>query len=405
MLLLSACPASPAEGEEGVETGESESGGEQGACTDPGSELLAEVRPSPRPSQNGNPVIICSSGWGSDAPTRDPSWTLTLPNDPSQEFYQSPMLLAAHPEEGVIGYSPGFLAHYDASGEEVWSNDSLPVEASIVIEPESAGTFLVATYDYNADDSTLMRYAADGSEIGEINVMWNEPSYAQIWAMQSYGEDILLGTYDADSQGNFEETLLHLDSQGGELLRRSTSLFGGLGLAVNDAGSVLFGSSPGFVVSLEDGGVLGQLQPSAGFGNTFVGMGADFYGAINVAGDFGFGAYSSLGDERWLQQYDRAGQQDSPRALDAANGVVVAAGSTSVLNFSAVSFWFSSQPMVMAADSEGNALWIDRIDAYGDANDVAIGADGAIYVSGLAEEDGPVAENAGLIRWLRKYEG
>ena len=398
-FALAACADRPSV-EEGDETSESEGGA--GDCVDNGSVLLDSARPAPPPNPRGNPAFSCTSGWGTDAPTREAEWTVRVEDEANTEFWQTALFVEALADAGAVVYGSGLAAAYDGEGEELWTM-SLPVEAVVQALAEPSGSVLIGIYDYNAPSApfSLTRYeGATGELIEPVQIAWNEPEYGQVWAMETLGDNLVLGAYDADSMGQFEETLLYVDRDGNELLRRSTSLFGGLALAVTEGGVALFGASPGFLVSLDDGAVLGQLTPSAGFSFNFVGMGDRFYAALGANNDLSMGAYSSVGTEQWLQGYDRATLFENANRIDARDGVIVVAGSTSLLNFNKVE-WYSSQPLVLAADSEGNALWRDLIDARGDAIDVAIGGDG-IYVSGVAEEAENTSELPPL-RWLRKY--
>ena len=405
VTLLTACPGTEAEeGEESGEENTSETGSDtdEAACVDPGTPLLDGAKPVGEASKTGNPQFTCASGWGWDAEQRDAAWTVQVPDvDTMGDPFQPGPLLSAHPEGGVIVYGWGQLAHFDEQGEEVWAQELGAYQTATYVAVEAGGTFLVGITNYETDTSTLTRHDADGSELGTVDIPWNSLDYPQIWAMEVAGSDIVLGVFDTDSMGNYEETLLRLDADGNELLRKSTNLFGGTGLAVNDT-TAMFGQSPGFIVALEDGEVLGQAQASQGFAFATVGSGDRYYSALNAGADFGIVAFSNSGGEPWLQAYDRAGLGDFARVIDANDELVVAAGTTQALNL-VNSYWFSNQPMIMATDTEGDALWTDRIDAFGEASAVAIGVDGGVYVAGLAEQDGPPNEELPMIRWLRKY--
>lgn len=403
LALLAGCPGSSAEGgdEDPGETGSEVDPNE--ACVDPGTPLIDGAKPVGEASQTGNPQFSCVSGWGSDAPWREPAWTIRLPELMSDGFFQAPQVVA-HPDGGALTYGTGTLSHYGADGSMLWSEEVGSVETEMHLALEDGGTFLLSIFDWQNDSVSLTRHASDGSELELIDVPFNEALNARIWAVETSGSNIVLGVYDTDSEGQYEETLLVLDADGNELLRRSTSLFGGIGLSTNDSGTAMFGQNPGFMVSLDDGAVLGQLTPSLGAPFRVVGGAEDFYAALNAGGDFGVGVYSSVGGEQWLQAYDRAGLGDVARGVDVRDGLIVAVGSTTSLNF-INTFWFNSQPMVMATDLDGNALWTDRAAAFGEASSVAIGADGSVYVSGVAEEDALPNSEPALLRWLRKYEG
>lgn len=406
-VLLAACTAPSAE-EGGQETGDTTGDGDGDApdCTDPGSELLPEAKPALVPVPNGID-FTCASGWGSDAPERDADWTGQI-GMMDGNFVFVPVRVAAHPDGGVVVATTGVFARYAADGEQLWSTDSgasLQSQSWLVVE--QSGTIVLANYDWNQDDTTLRRYDADGELIGDVAVQWNSP-YANIWGLESFGADLLIGASDEDENGSYESTLIHLDPSDTELLRKSTSQSGGQLLAVNDAGTVMFGLLPGFLVSLDDGGVLGTWAPSSGNANEATGFGDDFVTVGNSAGDLSIGRYSNLGSERWLQTYDHAALGDSGRALAAApdvgpDGTIVAVGSSNLLN-NANSYWYSSQPLIIAADADGNALWRDRIAVHGEANAVAIGTSDEVWVGGIAETDVAVNEEPDLILWLRRYD-
>ena len=407
LALLTACPGGGSEGDED-ETSGSETGTEAGnneLCEDPGTALFDEARPVGAASKTGNPPYVCASGWGWDAAWNEPAWSIRLPSvDTGQdEPWQPAAFVIAHPEGGVVTYGSGDMRHYDSDGNEVWSESLGGFEVDMYMAVEEAGTLLVARNNYQGQNGVLTRFGVDGSEMETIEITWNTLDFTSIWALETSGPNIVLGAYDEDSNGEYEETLLVLDPEGNELLRRSRTLFGGIALAVDDNGTAIFGNNPAFVVSLADGAVLGQITPSQGFAFGLVGSGDRYYQAGNITNDFSVGAYTATGAEQWLQSYDRAGLSDFARVLDARDGVVVAAGTTSGLNW-AKSYWTNSQPMILATDTEGNALWHDRIDAFGDAIDLTIGADGSVYLSGIGETDTPPNTEPEQLRWLRKYD-
>jgi hypothetical protein len=405
--LLAACgPAGADDGETGetAETGETGDGDvDVDACIDPGTELLPNVKPAVLPTQQSSVTYTCTAGWGTDAPRLAPEWTVQV-GELSTNFNFVPPSSVAHPDGGVIVVGLGQFAHFGTDGEPLWTNDVI-VDGQLNVAIEQAGTILLSVYNWNSGDTSLTRYDADGALVGEINIPWNGPQ-ASIWGVTTYGSDIVIGANDEDAQGFYETTLIRLDPDGNVVLRKSTNQAGGIALAVTDSGVALFGSFPGFLVSIDSGEVLGMLVPTGGNIVNARSQGDEFIVASNVfntTGDLGVGRYSSLGAEQWLQSYDRATLNDNARALAVgADGGIVVAGGTSLLDFTN-SWWFSTQPVVFGLDADGNPLWTDRMAAHADPSSVAIGVDADVYVAGLADAGTGNQDQPPTMAWLRRY--
>lgn len=412
LALLGACTSPSAEegGETDGETGDTGEPVDQGACEDPGSELLDNVKPALLPSPQVPVMYTCTSGWGTDAPHLDPEWTIQIGDELSEfNFGFSQPVMAAHPDGGAILAGLGNFTHIGADGEEVWSNPAgSGTSAQYDLALEDAGTILLSIYDWNTSETSLTRYAADGTSMGEIMIPWNSSTPA-IWGIDTLGTDIVIGGNDQDSEGSYETTLLRLDADGNLVLRKSTNMTGGQQLAVSDTGVAVFGSFPPFLVSLDNGEVLGMFAPSMGNASQIVGHGDDFFigGGFNgttTNADFAVGRYTSLGGETWLQGYDRASLGDAARAIGVGpDGTLAAAGNTSLLNPTDV-WWYGGQPIVMGVDADGNALWSDRISAHGDALAVAVGSDG-VYVAGFGDAgiDWDPNDDPPIVMWMRRY--
>jgi hypothetical protein len=396
--VLAACTDTAAEDDGDGETGDSADTGEALACIDPGSELLPEAAAVEVPTDVSS--ITCASGWATDAPTRSADWTVQL-GEVSEELYFAPVYMEGHPEGGVVMIATGSFSRYDAAGDPLWSNDlAMTGQQQFALTVEEAGTIVRSIYDWNNETVTIERFDADGNLVEPITVMWNS-IYPSVWGLESFGSDLIIGAFDEDADGFYENTLIRLDAAGNQLLRKSTNMANGQILAVSDAGTVMFGTSPGFLVSLENGAVLGTLSPSTGFPSTVVGGSADFFMAGGGSGDLVLGRYSGVGTERWLQAYDRAGLGEQSQAVDVgADGTIVVGGTTQALDFIGGS-WFGTQPLVIAADADGNALWTDRMAAYGNVAAVAV-SDG-VYVAGMAETEAVAGQEPGLLYWLRRY--
>lgn len=408
LALLTACtPPGVDDGETGgtAETGESGDTGDVDvdACIDPGTELLPNAKPALLPTAQSGVTYTCTTGWGTNAPRLEPEWTVQI-GGMLNNFDFVPPSVVAHPDGGVLVVGLGEFAHYGADGEPLWSNDVI-VSGQLNLAVEDAGTILLSIYNWNSADTSLTRYNADGTVVGEVAIPWNgtQPS---IWGVTTFGSDIVIGANDEDSQGNYETTLIRLDLDGNVVLRKSTNQAGGNALAVTDSGVALFGTFPGFLVDLDSGAVLGMLTPTSGNISTARSSGDEFIvaaGVQNTTADLGIGRYSSAGVEQWLQSYDRATLNDSGRAVAVgADGGFVVVGSTSLLDFTN-SWWFNSQPVVFGVDADGNALWTDRIAAHADPTSVAIGVDGDVYVAGIADAGEGNQDEPPTIAWLRRY--
>jgi hypothetical protein len=401
LTVLCACPGT--EGDDDATTDESDTGDTGGelACIDPGSELLPNVKPARVPFP-GSSNFTCTAGWGTDAPQRDSLWTIQV-GQVNIDFSFAPVRLGAHPDGGVVVAAGDVFARYDADGDEMWSVAQVAnVQGQVVLVVEQAGTIVLGTYDWNTEIVKVIRYTAAGDEVGAVSIPWNS-MYPNIWGLETFGDDLLVGGFDEDANGSYEQTLFRIDAAGELLLRKSTGLANGPVLAVNDSGTAMFGSTPGFLLSLDNGAVTGNLTPSVGFVSAVTGSGEDFYMTGNATGDMSVGRYSSGGTERWLQTYDRATLGDQGRAIAVAGDKLVIVGMTNLLD-SSDSWWFGTQPVVIAVDTDGAALWSDRISAYSDVSAVAIGSGGEVYVAGTAEGMGPANQQPPLMQWVRRYD-
>lgn len=396
---ITGCPGDPGVDED---DGSDDGFDQPQACEEPGSPLLDHAKPVELPGPDAQP-FACGTGWATDAPQLNPTWTIELPS-PATEFGDVAVRIDAHPDGGVVAVAPGLFARYDADGEPLWNmGDEVSTEADVAMVVEQAGTIVLSVFNWSDSSGSIDRYAADGSLIGAVPIPWN--GGGDVWALETNGAELLIGAFDYDMEGSWETTLLRLDADDNVLLRKSTSMTNGGQLAVNDDGTAVFGSFPSFIVSLDSGAVLGQLTPSNGQPASVIGLGNDFVMVGNAAGDLSVGRYSEAGAEQWLQTYDRAALGDNGRAIDVGpDGSIVAVGTTSLLDFSLV-WWFGTQPWVVGVDADGNAVWADRIGVVGDATDVAIGSGGEVYVSGGAEgiAEQPDGEPP-LFNWLRRYD-
>lgn len=412
LTLLAACPSV-----------EADDGSNTEACLDPGTPLLPDAKPAPIPRSS---KVSCTSGWGTDAPQRDAAWTIQVTEESSDFLFHSPIVLGAHPDGGVVMAASAVFARFDRDGDQLWAVDDIPsVNAQVVLLVEPAGTIVLSTYDLNTEETTVVHYDADGELLETVAIPWNSPDsnwsgktniwggQANVWGLASFGTDLVIAGVDADMSGSHVPTLIRLDPAGDVVSRMSSGLAEGQVLAVNDNGTAIFGGSPGVLVSLEDGEVLGDLTQSTGFPNMAVARGEDFFMAGAAAGDLSIGRYSSAGAERWLETYDRASLDDQGNGVAVAGEQLVIVGSTSLLDFNNSSWtawgfssWFVIQPIVLAIDVDGEVLWSDRISAHGDATAVAIGNEGEVYVAGSAERVVPPNElgSSPVMQWLRRYD-
>lgn len=400
LIALCACVDRGASGDDD----DTETGGEESQpCAAPGSVLFDEAKPVPPVMASaGGTGVACSSGWATDAPQRDATWTMQLGAE-LVDLWGPTVDIAAHPDGGVVVVAQELFGRYDADGAELWSSTAgAPIQGQAMLVVEEAGTVVLSIYNWSNDTATLRRYDADGGSIGAVDVAWNS-TYPSVWALDTYGPNLVIGAVDEDAEGSFEQTLLHLDPADNVLLRKSTWMSNGGILAVNDSGTVAFGRGPAFMLSIDDGAVLGMLTPSAGFPQAFTGGGDDFYMVGGSAGDLAVGRYSSFGGERWLQTYDRAGGAEQGRDVAASNDTVVVVGTTQALAGNEV--WTIAQPLIIAANLDGDAVWADRIGVFGEATSVTIGSEGEIYVGGSAESvNSSTSDTIAQVRWLRRYD-
>lgn len=369
------------------------------ACAKPGSALLDSSQVVGEVSPDAQP-IRCSAGWASDAPQLDPVWTLEVSSSAQPNF--SGTQIGAHPDGGVILAGPGLFARYDSEGEQQWSKPSAILsDNQAVLLVEAAGTILIATFNWNTNNSWITRYAADGATVGAVTVIDGNTA-GNVWGLASYGEDLIIGTIDPEN--SWKTTLIRLDAKGDEVLRKASNLANPGLLAVNGSGTVAFGSFPTFLLSADKGAVLGNLAPNNANAALVVGFGDDFMVTGGTATDLFVGRYAGSGSERWSQTYDRANLNDMGSGLAVGpEGGVVVTGNTTALQLDDA-WWFAGQPLVLGLDADGNALWSDRIAAFGNADAVAIGTEGEVYVVGTAQGLSSTQQQAPpLIGWLRCY--
>lgn len=410
LALLGAC--TPPAAEDDGETGSSTETGDvidEEACIDPGTELLPNVNPALLPTPEDALGFTCTNGWGTDAPRLEPEWTVQIGELTSDVDEDSDILaIAAHPDGGVIVAGLGQFSHYGSDGEAVWMSSIAGSSSAVYdLEVEDAGTILLAHQDNAAGETALTRHGGDGQLIGTIDIPWNS-EYPRIWAVESFGTDIVVGADDRDSQGNLETTLIRLDGEGNVALRKSTDMTSSPGLVVNDNGVLAFGTSPPYIVALADGEVFGTVVPTSAnvpFVSSIASVGDDFFVAgwdIGPTADLIVGRYTRTGAQQWLQTYDRATLGDAARAIAAGpDGTIAVIGTTRLLNNTDI-YWFASQPVVFGVDTDGNALWTDRIAAHAEALAVAVGNDGDVYVVGVADAD-IQGSDVPLVVWLRRY--
>jgi outer membrane protein assembly factor BamB len=392
--LVVAAVASPACTSDGpgaeAADGDPEGGTEEPlACLDPGSPLLESTALTGGLGPSSGPVS-CSGGWATDAPQLNPAWTVEIP-----AFRQ----MLAHPDGGVIVAGPGTFARYASDGEQQWNIPAAILSnTEALLTVERAGTILILSYDWNTGSSALRRYEADGSSLAPL--IWPSNS-GQVWGLATYEDDLIIGTVDPQNQ--WKTTLIRLDADGNELLRKASNQVSDGLLAINQSGTAAFGRFPTFLLSVTNGAVLGNLVPSTGFAAAAAASGDDFWLAGGAAADFFVGRYSATGTERWSQTYDRANLNDIARAIAVGlDGTMIAVGNTQLLEIDRV-WWFTSQPWIVSADGDGNALWSDRIDAIGEASAVAIGQGGEVYVAGQAQGLSTGTQSPPMISWLRSY--
>ncbi|NVB41961.1 hypothetical protein G6O69_29305 [Pseudenhygromyxa sp. WMMC2535] len=407
---LSACadPGAEEDGESGDET--EESGGEwDGRCLDVGSPLVDRAKEITPLSEATAELmgVVCSTGWASDAPMLEASWSLDL-GLISSPYGSSSTQMALHPDGGVVVFGVGVLARVDAQGQALWSRPELTANGWIAMGVvEADGTLLVPSYEEQGLNQRVLRLDAEGNEIDEFVVPLNDPS-AEISAMVRWGSDVVMGLYDLSASDQwFEATFLRVSSDGEELLRKSNEqLFQANLLAVTDAGNAFFSGS---LLAAENGAVLGTIVPSAGGVRAIVGGGPgdDAFYVAGSSGDLTVSSFSSFGVERWLQRYDRAGGSDVGLGIaSTGDGGAVVVGSERLLgSLSEGGWWFFGQPTVIAVGSEGEALWRDRIAALGEAHAAVVDESGAVYVAGVAEsteiDDEDYPER---LYWLRRYD-
>ena len=394
--LLLACPGTG--GDAGEDQADDADTGStlEGECFEPGSLLIDRARKVelPKPSQVSG--MSCSEGWASDAPGREALWTTDL-GDVQDNF--APSLLRAHPDGGVVHAGSGAIRRLSADGEVLWTREGPDQYSQYTMVVDADGSILATAWDWNSYTLSSYRIGDDGSDIGNLEIPLIS-EYATVWAMEWLGPDLILGCDDITMEGYEQPTLLRISAlTGEELLRKSNPSVFGRPFAVNQSGTVLFGNP---LVAGSNGAVLGTLTLSQGGPAAAVGVGDDFFLA-GTDGDFLVARYSQYGNERWLQTYDRFGSSEQARAIAPTGdgGVVVVGLETSPPGDF---YWYSSQPMVLAVDADGNALWRDRIASPGEANAVAVAADGSVYIAGIAELEPPgPGQASGLFTWIRKY--
>lgn len=404
LLGLSACPGSGAddEGDDADEGGETV-GQSDDWCLDvgfdPGEVLGAVGREvvAPLPSQVADVTCTPDTWAGPDTPQLAPTWTVIL--DEFRPFGGSRMV--AHPEGGVVIVAPNLFTRVSDNGETAWAQSGGYLELSgLALTMDPDGTILVGASSWSEPTpDPVERFDGQGNSLGAANIPFASPN-AEIWGLSFDGEDLIVACFDNTMDDFQAPTLLRVAPDGTELLRKASFQVSPGPLAVTTDGQVLFGN---FMLSATTGAVVGQLTLSNnGFPNAASTVGEDLWVAGSGA-DLTLAKVSGFNVERSLDAHDRYGASD--RARDVAttpDGGAVIVGRQRIPSTPFDLEWTGDHALIIGADADGNALWLDRPAVYAEATNVAVSSDGAVYVMGFAE---PVDGNPDAApRWLRRYD-
>ncbi len=236
--------------------------------------------------------------------------------------------------QGVNGSEDAFLAHYDASGNQLWAEEFGTAEDDVAtsLAPGPEGGQGVYVGGYTRGD-----LAGDGSEYGY------------------YDAFLRLYPYDADDDGSPSGWTLELD--GGD-----------------QASDGILALAPA-----PDGGVY-----AAGYTE-----GSLASGVANAGGADAFVIrFDASGDQVWARQLGTDGKDTIQAAAPASDGGVYLAGTTyGTLVGGEVGGW--ADAFVARYDADGHLLWIHQIGTGGteEAKALAVTQDSTVFLAGTTDAD------------------
>lgn len=387
-LSITACDAGP-DGDEGEP---------EPVCPETGNPLLPEL-PRVLPAYTDG----CeASSWASEVEAEvEVAWTIELERGSS-----SSSMLVVPSADGAVAISGRRALWVSSTGEITSQRDLGNVPAWNQVRGSLDGRLVVTGSTGNAPF-----YRVLDERGSELWLRLLDPNFG-VPALLLDGSDVLLGNRDF----NGDEWMLRIQRWGitgskkGELALTTNSdwfVRDGAGhyavmsnlLEVYDSEGTLLGSVP-----------VGAENPDA-YVFQIVGAETGFYAA--GGGSVPFVSKVSVENDQvaldWT--YTLGDPTDSWQIADALavlpdGGVVIVGAEDKIRVIWPMSLLTTfQQPYVLALDPDGQPMWGERIGVPGQALGVAVGAEGEVYVGGIAQA-GPPGEygNAILSTWVRRYD-
>jgi hypothetical protein len=416
-LPLSCTGGEDGEGEEvadettgGETTGDGD--GDGGPCTEPGTTV-----PGIEPFQpaDDDPLPTCAEGWASDAPLADPSWAVALEPAELPGYYYSynvPPVVRALPGKQAVVAQGLELQWFDGSGERTATLEhGLDINFSglsrdVIVARDDGHVF--AAGRENGD--IVIREFLDGEIVGDIAVPTPGETNSVV-ALQEFSPDewLLVGNEFDPNEGS-EMFFMRVDAQGQTIMRKATSggycyycyAYASIG-TLDAAANLLFGSPNAlFVVDADTGMVLNNttlpgLRSVAGSptGAGFAWVSSTFLNSSDAT----ITAINGVAVQQWTQTYERISSgNDGFVTVDAMPEGGYVAGGSEAIWWEPGQFVTRSQPIVIAVDEQGAALWKGRLAIPGDVRSVDVASDGSVAATGLARTGG--VDYANTDDWL-----
>ena len=288
------------------------------------------------------------------------------------------------------GYSDYVTVKYDASGNELWvarysglfiSNTeatALAIDAhgNVYVTGGNEGDYATVKYDASGNQRWVARYNGPG----------NSSDGASALALDSDGNVYVTGQ-SLDSSSHYDYATVKYDASGNQLW---VARYSGSGISNDEATALAIDAH----------------------GNVYVTGGSE--------GDYATVKYDASGNQRWVARYNEPGENlfDTATALavDASSNVYVTGTSYYFNPIGDIGVGDYSYYATIKYDSSGNELWVARYIGSGqytdEANDLAIDADGNVYVTGKSYGSGTQTDYAtvkydasGNELWVARYNG
>jgi len=335
------------------------------------------------------------------------------------------------PGQVYLGISDGFLRKYDKAGNEVWTRQlgtSGPDSVSGVAL-DSGGNIYVTGATWGAlsnqvslggEDAFIQKYDNTGTEIWTRQFGTSDSDRGLAIATDSMGNAYVAGVM----RNSFDAFVRMYAGSGSEVW---TKKFSGpvnealMGVAVDSMANVYVSGPPSYVRKFDSQGTEAWVR-SFGAGwpaDKAPSVAVDMQGNVYVGGASGVAlpgqVFAGAQSDAYVRKYDPSGQEAWTREFgtdtaDASLAVTVD-GSGDVYTSGYIGPYPERDGMLRVYDKNGLELWKDGLTsqpvggvAIDEIRGISVGADGAIYVTGLTSGYFSGYANVGFYDvFVRKY--